>query len=242
MDQHTFVRWAQENYEQRLMDPTSDRFEDAHYPLNRKKGNEVIPLHRLDHAIQGVWQSEEEGCVCFFAGDTKQALNDGSYWPLGLMDAWDLYDKWTGRSGPGAGGRTWWHQPETGERRLFAEDPGAPWEKGMGLDKIQWWHHPKTGKRIKAVETPGREWLPGQGRGPNRGWKWWHKPDTGQAELFLENPGEGWVKGTGRSSARWWINRKSGVTALAKERPGPEWSLGRGRLPPRSKDAPSATT
>jgi len=58
MDQHTFVRSAQENYEQRLMDPTSDRFEDAHYPLNRKKENEVVPLHRLDHAIQGVWQSE----------------------------------------------------------------------------------------------------------------------------------------------------------------------------------------
>jgi hypothetical protein len=90
MNQHEFVKWAQQQHQ--FVDET---FEDAHYPLPRDQGEETIKLHHLDHAIQGVFQSEEVGRRCFYNGDTYKALyKTPNYFPLGWFEACDLYDKW----------------------------------------------------------------------------------------------------------------------------------------------------
>lgn len=94
MDQHLFVQWCLEQYQKDDITPDCYRFEGAHYPLQRGMGDEKVPLTELDHGIQGIWQSEEIGRVCFFAGKTTNALNAPNYWPLGFFDAWDLCDHW----------------------------------------------------------------------------------------------------------------------------------------------------
>lgn len=93
MDQNKFVLWA--NKQHQFVDET---FEDAHFPLPKDLGTETIKLHHLDHAIQGLFQSEEVGKKCFFVGDTKAALNAPNYFPLGWFEAWDLYDKWSSKT------------------------------------------------------------------------------------------------------------------------------------------------
>lgn len=106
MDQHDFVRWAQRQYDELGIIPTLEapgtgtrderqEFEAAHYPLSRKSGNTTIPLHWLDHAIQGLWQTEQEQEICYFPGVSRAALYEApGYFPLGWFEACDLYDKW----------------------------------------------------------------------------------------------------------------------------------------------------
>ena len=69
-------------------------FEAAHYPLSRKRRKQLTPLMPLDHALQGLWQWEEEGEVSFFHGDTKAALNAPGYLEMGWFEAYELYNKW----------------------------------------------------------------------------------------------------------------------------------------------------
>ena len=90
MNQSDFVSWA--NKQHQFIDET---FEDAHFPLPKGLGEKTIRLHHLDHAIQGVFQSEEVGRKCFYNGHTKAALKAPNYFPPGWFEAWDLYDKWT---------------------------------------------------------------------------------------------------------------------------------------------------
>jgi len=152
MDQHEYVAWAQENYEQLLMDPTSDRFEDAHYPWSKKKGNTTIDLHHLDHAIQGIWQSEEEGCRCFYDGHTKAALDTPGFFPLGWMDAYDSYENWAGGRG-----QAWWHNVKTKKNCKAAECPGDEWAPGRAENKPfgSWWHVPGTKQEAKLKRVLG---------------------------------------------------------------------------------------
>lgn len=66
--------------------------EPAHYPNN---SGPVIKLHKLDHNIQGIFQSEEYGRKCFWSGDAKAALDAPNYFPHGWFEAYDLWEKWT---------------------------------------------------------------------------------------------------------------------------------------------------
>jgi len=202
MDQHIFVAWCRENYEQLLMDPTSNRFEDAHYPWSKKKGDKTIDLHYLDHALHGLWQSEEEGEKCFFESHTQTALYKvPNYWPLGWFEACDLYDKWSGHS---VEGRKWWHHRETGKRKLAFSSPGPEWELGLvdresrGTTGLTWWWNPRTGERRCKTESPGDGWS--KGSGPSlikRGRKLWFETSTLRKALSVECPGPGWEKGMG---------------------------------------------
>lgn len=103
MDQHLFVRWAQRNYDELglrpVLEPTVSGvvrdWQEAHYPWSQKLCDTKIPLAPLDHAIQGLWQSEEQGEVCFYKHVTRDALYAApDYWPAGWFEACDLYDKW----------------------------------------------------------------------------------------------------------------------------------------------------
>lgn len=90
MNQHEFVAWVKTT---RDHDP-DETFEKAHFPISQKNGGtEVIPLHFLDHQIQGVLQSVEEGGMRFLAGNVKKALTAPGFWPPDLFDVWDAFDE-----------------------------------------------------------------------------------------------------------------------------------------------------
>ena len=77
-----------------------ETFEDAHDPLPKGLGDRTIKLHHFDHAIQGIFQSEEVGRRCFFNGISYQVLyNEPGYFPYGWFDACDLFDKWSKTGG-----------------------------------------------------------------------------------------------------------------------------------------------
>lgn len=68
-------------------DPNEGAWHEAHYPTPKcLGGTETIWLLKEHHAIQGVLQSEEFGCMCF-------AMWERDYLPEGLLR---LHDDWRG--------------------------------------------------------------------------------------------------------------------------------------------------
>lgn len=96
MNQHTYVENCQRFYLENGLEPGNPddgKWEEAHYPAPKGKGNDVILLLREHHQVQGLLQSEEWGKTCFFLGHTKHFLTYGSFvdnW----FELWDIYDKW----------------------------------------------------------------------------------------------------------------------------------------------------
>lgn len=120
MNQKDFVAWAQSQH----ADGADETWEQAHFPLPKGQGDNTIPLHPLDHAIQGVFQSEEAGRMCFWAGNTRRALyKTPNYWPAGWFEACDLYEKWQSARGRSAGKKTF--ESKTGIHALTFEQRSA---------------------------------------------------------------------------------------------------------------------
>lgn len=99
INQTDIARWAQRQHDELGLRPTLEPggdYQAAHSPLPKSMGDETIPLHKLDHAIHDIYQSEAVGKRHFFTRDAITALyNTPNYWPLGWMDACDLCEKWT---------------------------------------------------------------------------------------------------------------------------------------------------
>ena len=97
MNQHTYVENCQRFYLVNGLqpgNPDDGDWEDAHYPLPKGKGDDIVLLLFEHHQVQGLLQSEEVGRCCFFKGHAKHFLTYGPFvenW-FGL---WDLYDKWS---------------------------------------------------------------------------------------------------------------------------------------------------
>jgi len=101
MDQHKWVRACQARYKEQGLtpgDPNDGDWDECHYPEPKDFGEEVIYLLHDHHQPQGLWQSEEYSCPCFFSGDAKRFLTHGPFVP-GWFDLWGLYDKWSGYHG-----------------------------------------------------------------------------------------------------------------------------------------------
>ena len=96
MNQHTYVENCQRFYFENGLEPGNPddgNWQEAHYPLPRDKGDDVVLLLFEHHQVQGLLQSEEMGGRCFFPGDTKKFFTSGPFvdnW----FELWDLYEKW----------------------------------------------------------------------------------------------------------------------------------------------------
>jgi hypothetical protein len=91
MNQNDYVNWVR-TLERHDPDET---YEDAHFPVPQSQGGtETIKLHWYDHAIQGVFQSEEYGDKLFFPGHARKALYDTPGFCAGWFEACELYEKW----------------------------------------------------------------------------------------------------------------------------------------------------
>ena len=97
MNQHDFVRGCLEFYEEAGMTPEKG-WEEAHYPAPKGQGTETIWLTHDHHQIQGLLQSEEYGCVCFFPGNVKKFLTQG-WFVSNWFELWRLYEKWAKQGG-----------------------------------------------------------------------------------------------------------------------------------------------
>lgn len=91
MDQHVFIEWCRKHGQ---WPNDEEAHEKAHYPLPREDGDKWVWLHRDDHQIQGIFQSEEIGRRCFFTPHAREALYQPNYFPLGWFEACDIYEKW----------------------------------------------------------------------------------------------------------------------------------------------------
>lgn len=91
MDQQEYVKWVR-TLERHDPDET---YEEAHFPVPKSKGGtEVIKLSWYDHAIQGLFQSEEYGDKLFWPGSARRALYETPGFCAGWFEACELYDKW----------------------------------------------------------------------------------------------------------------------------------------------------
>ena len=135
-----FVEWAVRQHQ--FVDET---FEDAHHPLPRDMGDATIKLHPLDHAIQGIFQSEDVGRKCFWVPDTLKALNAPNYFPLGWFDAWDLFDKWKKTGG--------WMDRTTEDRQEVARKQGLKNAESGHLTRISrlYSHNEKQKQHMKKL-------------------------------------------------------------------------------------------
>ena len=101
MNQHEYVAGVLQYYRENDIipgDPNEGRWEEAHYPLPRSMGDEVILLKPEHHFVQGLLQSEEVGRCCFWIGRTKKFLQSEFVERLPedfLLLLTQLYDKWT---------------------------------------------------------------------------------------------------------------------------------------------------
>jgi len=103
MNQHEFVEKCLERYERLDIipgDPNEGKWNKAHYPAPNPEGDTTIPMLWDDHQQQGLYQSEEWGRVCFFAGDAKKFLTHGPF-VENWFELWDIYDKWMKKKGEG---------------------------------------------------------------------------------------------------------------------------------------------
>jgi hypothetical protein len=101
MNQHEWVYGCYAYYLENCIEPGNPEdgvWEDAHYPAPVGKGNETIPLLKDHHQVQGILQSAEYGCCCFYAGDARKYLTHGPFVP-GWFDLWDVYDVWVAEQG-----------------------------------------------------------------------------------------------------------------------------------------------
>ena len=72
-------------------DPNEGEWHDAHYPTPRRLGGqETVALLSEHHAVQGVLQSEEFGCLCFHSWERKHL-------PKELLPLWHKWRSWWGR-------------------------------------------------------------------------------------------------------------------------------------------------
>lgn len=92
MDQHAWVRGCLAHYQENEITPEPG-WQEAHYPIPEcLGGNETVWLTFDHHQQQGLLQSEEHQCACFYSGDVKKFLDRNPT----RLDLWDLYDKWAG--------------------------------------------------------------------------------------------------------------------------------------------------
>jgi len=97
MNQHDFVKECLAFYEDGGWSPEK-RWEEAHYPAPKGKGDATIWMLHDHHQVQGLWQSKEYDQCCFFAGDAKRFLTEGPF-VSGWFELWDIYDKYSGENG-----------------------------------------------------------------------------------------------------------------------------------------------
>jgi hypothetical protein len=100
MNQHEWVQACQARYEEQGLTPEpGGEWQEAHYPTPKcEGGTRTIWLLRSDHQVQGLLQSEEYKCQCFFSGEAKSFLKEGPF-VLAWFELWDLYDKWSSHHG-----------------------------------------------------------------------------------------------------------------------------------------------
>lgn len=94
MDQHEFVRGCLAFYCETGTDPEpKGGWQEAHYPSPEcLGGTEKVWMLFDHHQEQGLYQSEEFQCQCFFNKDTKAFLDRNPT----RLDLWVLYDRWKG--------------------------------------------------------------------------------------------------------------------------------------------------
>jgi len=96
MNQHDYVKECLTFYEEEGFIPGA-KWEDAHYPAPRGKGDTTIPMLHGHHQVQGLWQSKEYGQCCFYIGHAKRFLTEGPF-VTGWFELWDIYDKYSGEN------------------------------------------------------------------------------------------------------------------------------------------------
>jgi hypothetical protein len=97
MNQHDYVKECLEFYEEEGFIPGA-KWEDAHYPAPKGKGDATIPMLHDHHQVQGLWQSKEYGQCCFYNGHAKRFLTKGPF-VSGWFELWDIYDEYKGENG-----------------------------------------------------------------------------------------------------------------------------------------------
>jgi hypothetical protein len=101
MNHHDYVQNCIRFYKENDItpgDPEEGTWNNAHYPLPKGQGNHTIPLLWEHHQVQGILQSEECGKCCFWLGDARRFLNNGSF-VENWFELWDLYEKWSSIAG-----------------------------------------------------------------------------------------------------------------------------------------------
>ena len=96
MNQHKFVEGCLSFYAKTGTEPEpGGEWQEAHYPIPEcLGGTDKIWMLFDHHQEQGLYQSEEFGCACFFNGDVKKFLDRNPT----RLDLWDLYEKWRGHN------------------------------------------------------------------------------------------------------------------------------------------------
>ena len=96
MNQHDFVKRCQDIYEALGLTPEpGGEWQEAHYPKPKGMGEKTVWLTFNDHQQQGLYQSEEYSCQCFFNASVLNFLSFGPF-VSDWFELWDLYDKWKG--------------------------------------------------------------------------------------------------------------------------------------------------
>jgi len=101
LSQHTFLKRILNYYKENDIqqgDPNEGKWEEAHYPLPKHLGGQIVVLLLHEHhQIQGLLQSEESGSCCFFPSHTLRFLN--SQFTSNWFFLIDLYEKWASDHG-----------------------------------------------------------------------------------------------------------------------------------------------
>ena len=96
MNQHDYVKECLEFYEEGGFIPGA-KWEAAHYPAPKGKGDTTIPMLHDHHQVQGLWQSKEYDQCCFYNGHAKRFLTEGPF-VTGWFELWDIYDEYSGEN------------------------------------------------------------------------------------------------------------------------------------------------
>jgi len=116
-----------------IVDATNGQF--AHCPLPRSMGETGYYLLWGHHQHQGLLQSRDLGKRCFWAGHTKQWLQQCDYFPDGYFELWDIYEEFA----KPAHDLSYLRSPEIEQKRiensLKAQTPEVRKRQGESLKK-----------------------------------------------------------------------------------------------------------
>jgi general stress protein YciG len=73
-------------------DPTEGRWEQAHTPLPKSKGESTVPLLREHHVVHDLWQSQDVGERHFLMAQARKVLFETTYFQDGWFELCEIYE------------------------------------------------------------------------------------------------------------------------------------------------------